>query len=431
MSDRFVPFDTVLGEVRRVLRDSPLMARVDRVYLVRDLLGKVRVIVSEECEDDEAIRRVLQGIVENLQRVLGPHGYGTEDAVLFVDSSMLEALDEEAREIHTGAYWVDRLVTGSGWATVQGSRRSRQAKRYALYSVKGGVGRSTTASVLALHLAGRGEHVMVVDLDLESPGLSAGLLDSREQPLFGVTDWFVEDLVGMGDHVIEDMTALAWHEEDLDGSVRVVPAHGAAPGDYLAKLGRVYLDTDVPWNERLVGLLFRLEERYGPTIVLLESRSGLHDIAAATVTDLAAEVLLFAVDADSHWTDYGILFRHWRDHGLAGKIRERLSIISAMTPEKDARQYLTGFQERSWSLFRDHLYDEVSPDHSEDHFSFDLEDDEAPHSPIPIYWTLGLAAGASLRDLAGSSVPFAYLDLVSYIDSLIEGSGNRGSGERS
>ena len=421
----------MLDGVRQVLTDSPLVAPVDRVYLVRDLLGKVRVTVSEAYEDDEALRIVMRSLVANLQRVLGPHGYGTEDAVLFVDSSMLEVLDEGSREVHPGVYWVDRQVTGSGWATVHESLSGTQAKRYTLYSVKGGVGRSTTAAVLALHLAEKGERVMVVDLDLESPGLSAGLLDSRVQPRFGITDWFVEDLVGMGDHVIEDMTARAWEEEDYDGDVRIVPAHGADPGEYLTKLGRVYLDTDIPWTERLGRLLARLEERYSPSVVLLESRSGLHDIAAATVTDLAAEVLLFAVDTESSWTDYRILFQHWQDHGLAGKIRERLSIISALTPEKGSERYLRGFQERSWNLFRDHLYDEVIPDHSGDHFSYDLEDEEAPHNPIPIYWTLGLAAGASLRDLAGSGVPFAYLDLVSCMDSLIEDRGSAQSGARS
>ena len=168
---------------------------------------------------------------------------------------------------------------------------------------------------------------------------------------------------------------------------------------------------------RLGRLLAHLEERYKPSIVLLESRSGLHDIAAATVTDLNAQVLLFAVDADSHWSDYSVLFRHWQQQGLATEIRDRLSIVSALTPETDTKQYLRRFQERSWSLFRDHLYDEVSPDQSGDRFSFDLDDDHAPHSPIPIYWTRGLAAGSSLRDVGS---PLAYLDFLSAIKEMIE-----------
>ena len=424
MSDPFIPFDTMLDRVLQILRASSSIAPVDRVYLVRDLLGKVRIVVSETHEDDDASQQVLQRLAENLQVALGPHGYRAEDAVLFVDSAMREDFGDEPWEIYPRVYWVDRLVTGGDWWTVNGSSFERSTKRYTLYSVKGGVGRSTTAAVLAAYLAEKGEDVLVVDLDLESPGLSAGLLDVRTQPRFGVTDWFVEDLVGMGDHLIEEMASFAWEEEDFEGYVRVVPAHGATPGEYLAKLGRVYLDTDVPWTARLEYLLSQLEKKYKPSVVLLESRSGLHDIAAATVTDLDAQVFLFAVDSDSHWTNYEILFRHWQSHGLATKIRERLSIISALTPETDTIPYLKRFQERAWTLFRDYLYDEVRSDHSRDQFSFDLNDEDAPHNPIPIHWTRGLAAGASLRKV-GASLPAAYLDLASWMYSLIEDKGDR------
>ena len=81
--------------------------------------------------------------------------------------------------------------------------------------------------------------------------------------------------------------------------------------------------------------------------------------AAATVTDLDAEVLLFAGDSPSHWTDYRILFDHWSTHGLATGIRERLSIVSVLTLELGAGRYLEGFREQSWNLFRDRLHDTV------------------------------------------------------------------------
>ena len=142
------------------------------------------------------------------------------------------------------------------------------------------------------------------------------------------------------------MTAAPAWAQDFEGDVRVAPAHGDKPGEYLAKLGRVYMDTcDRSWPERLEHLLQRLEESdFEPTVVLLESRSGLHDIAAATVTDLNAQVLLFAVDSESNWTDYDILFRHWQNDDLATKIRERLSIVSALTPEIDTERYLQDFE---------------------------------------------------------------------------------------
>ncbi len=156
------------------------------------------------------------------------------------------------------------------------------------------------------------------------------------------------------------------------------------------------------------------------TVVLLESRSGLHDIAAATVTDLEAEILLFAADSESNWTDYGILFRHWQDRGLAEKIRERLSIVSALTPELGTRRYLERFRERAWSLFHEHLYDSVTPgDESGDEFSFALSDEPAPHDPFVIHWTRGLAGGASLTYFDETTVKEAYTGFLNRFDQLV------------
>ncbi len=430
MNANFVSFDDMQDRVADVLRATEAMpGAIDRLYLVRDLFGRVRISVSDAVEDDESCQDALKHFARNLHRELGPHGYSEEEAILFVDEEMLEEISETARPLvssgQTGhtmsrAYWVERLVTGQSWWSMA-AQPEAGTRRFTLYSVKGGVGRSTTVAVLAWHLARNGQRVMVVDLDLESPGLSSAMLDARQHPRFGIADWFVEDLVEQGDRVVEAMTAAApvW-AQDFDGDVRVVPAYGSKPGEYLAKLGRVYMDTHESWAMRLNRLVSRLEDAHKPSVVLLESRSGLHDIAAATVTGLHAQVLLFALDSDSHWADYTILFRHWQEQEVAAAIRERLSIVSALTPELDTESYLRRFRERAWNLFRDHLYDDVPPFNDDgDPFSFDLPDDDAPHDPLAIHWTRGLAAGASLRNLEQTTVRQAYESFLARFDTLV------------
>ena len=413
----FVPFDSVRSRLVDVLKGSPEeLHGLGEVYLVRNLYGKLRIAVSEAVREDEDRRNAVRGLAVRLQEKLGAYAYPEETAVLFVDSERLNTLREDASTIESNVYWVDRLMTGGDWSTVSPPPPKDGPRRYTLFSVKGGVGRSTTAAVLAWHLARSGERVLVVDLDLESPGLSSAMLDARTQPEFGVTDWFVEDLVGQGERVIGRMSARPSWSRELEGDVRVVPAHGSEPGEYLAKLGRVHVGAGTTWAKRLGGLLSRLEDIHKPTVALLESRSGLHDIAAATVTDLNARVLLFAADSESTWTDYGILFRHWRDHDLATSIRERLFIVSALTPELDTELYLQRFRQQAWSLFRDHLYDEIAPANTGDEFSFGLDDEEAPHHPIPIHWNRGLAAGTSLRFLDRAAVYQAYAAFLKWFD---------------
>ena len=427
MKDAFVPFDLVWNRiVETVGSGEAIPERARPVYLVRNLYGQVRVSASEAVEDDPPCRDALRRLAQRLHEELGAHGSPPDTGVLFVEQFLLTSLDGATREIRPGVYLADRLVTGGDWWTVRDQKSTSGVRRCTLFSVKGGVGRTTTAVVLAWHLARRGERVLVVDLDLESPGVSSAMLAVEERPKFGVTDWFVEDLVGQGDHVLRDMTGAPPWARDLEGEVRVAPAHGRDAGEYLAKLGRVYMDTGEAWTSRLARLLSRLEVELQSTFVVLESRSGLHDIAAATVTDLDADVLLFAVDAASHWTDYAVLFRHWQSHGVATSIRDRLSIVSAVTPELDTEWYLQRFREESWNLFRDGLYGPVVTDDVGDPYSFDLDEEDAPHTPLPIHWTRGLAAGASLVDLQATTVFQAYGGFLRRFDSLVmDGGGGR------
>ena len=62
-----------------------------------------------------------------------------------------------------------------------------------------------------------------------------------------------------------------------------------------------------------------------------------------------------------------------------------------------------------------------------DPYTFDRDEEDAPHVPFPIYWTRGLAAGASLIDLEATPVLQAYRDFLQRFDGLLmTGSGERG-----
>ena len=325
MNDRFVPFDAVRPRVMDLIKRSGSIPHgVGRLYLIRDLFGKVRIAVSDDARAEDACRGALQCLADRMKEALGEHGYAARDAVLFVDSDRLSALEDEAVKIASNAYWIDRLMTGGDWRTVSRLPRPEgKPRRYTLFSVKGGIGRSTTAAVLAWHLARNGKRVLVLDLDLESPGLSSAMLDPQTQPEFGVTDWFVEDLVGQGDRVIERMTAEPpW------------PA-----GARRARCGWCRLTAANPVSILPSWAVFTWarEERPGTSASVVcchsskcgTSRRSCYWRAAAdcttsrrrTVTDLDAQVLLFATRSESNWTDYGILFHHWQRHGLARSIR--------------------------------------------------------------------------------------------------------------
>ena len=95
------------------------------------------------------------------------------------------------------------------------------------------------------------------------PPEQLALLPPERQPLYGITDWLVEDLVDQGDALLDAMIATS--DLSRDGQIYAVPAHGADPGEYIAKLGRVWMPKvhsdgrRESWSMRLQRLLQTLE----------------------------------------------------------------------------------------------------------------------------------------------------------------------------
>jgi len=66
------------------------------------------------------------------------------------------------------------------------------------------------------------------------------------------------------------------------------------------------------------------------------------------------------------------------------------------------------------------LYDEApaNADAGEDLFTFDLNDETAPHWPAPIFWNRGLAGGPAIYNVERESVALAYQRFLDRMDQL-------------
>jgi hypothetical protein len=70
-------------------------------------------------------------------------------------------------------------------------------------------------------------------------------------------------------------------------------------------------------------------------------------------------------------------------------------MIGAMIQKDTGPEYFRELCEKSYTLFSDELYDIVQagePEPIGDKFNFNVEDPEAPHFPIAIYWNRSIAA---------------------------------------
>lgn len=361
--------------------------------LIRDIYGKVSIALDCKKSDQATFASSLKAELAKLGAYQGTPGLIFADdlydsARIFADPSINDVV---VLGSDTTVRILDRQITGQDWLVVNG--QSSTVPRLVFFGLKGGVGRSTALAIIAYSLAKEGKKVLLVDLDLESPGLSGLLLPPEQLADFGVLDWLVEDAVGQGSDVIERMVSASPLSANLRHDIRVAAAIGHGDSLYLDKLSRAYADVfdgkqPRRFSERLRRLVETLEDREKPDVVLIDSRAGLHDLAALSIVGLATTAFCFATDTAQGWQGYRSLFGHWqaRPH-VAMIVREKLKMVSALFPESEQVARTKAFLENSYTLFSDTLYDKVSPgDNDPDLFNFDIEDTSAPHYPLRIRW---------------------------------------------
>lgn len=330
---------------------------------------------------------------------------------------------------------VDRRIVGRDWQTqpVRGWEPPGPA-RVVFASLKGGVGRSTALAVLASDLAYDGKNVLVVDLDLEAPGIGTMLVSSNTRPRYGVLDWMVEsNLQDVGPEFLAQMIA----PSDFSGGrgvIDVVPAVGSSsdenPQNVLSKLARAYLEdardgVEATFLTKVGKLLEALSERRTYDAILIDARAGLHETTAASVLGLGADVLFFGMNSTQTFESYRFLLSqikealddqdairstqaylaHERDDEeeqpkelplLSQEFIGRIKFIHAKSPKEDVEQ--TRFRDRlhrmlvEMGFYRTDSIELVhdEPEEGSDakfvfHPAIGVDDETAPHYAWPIF----------------------------------------------
>lgn len=363
--------------------------------ILRDMYGRLSFIT--QCADNADLARLQIAATE----ALGPWGAASAGLVVSLSddlSRFKELLGESSVAVAPGSQpeirLIDRRLAGDDWL-MHPTKLVSDPGRLIFYSVKGGVGRSTALAVTAADLAARGFNVLVLDLDLEAPGLGTLLLSPDDMPTFGVTDWFAAVAAGAdAEALIPDMTGPSAFTS-ARVVVDVVPAAGRDPGAYLSKLARAY--TPGSAGEQYRGFSFpmkvdtlirQLTARRRYDAVLIDARAGLHETSGGLVLGLGARALLFGIDTSQTFEDFRLLFSAFAqafDPAAGGEdLRYAFKMVHAKAPRDD--QDRQPFRERSWGIWSESLYDDVEPDAelAGDPFVFDLGDDEAPHYPLEI-----------------------------------------------
>lgn len=359
------------------------------IVAVRDVLGRISIGVNSRDWDPALRSALLAGVKKAAGGFLSPAPiHNTADE--YVATSLMDAGGRIISRVDGHALRViERSTVGGEWAR---AGTSTATPTICMYGFKGGVGRTTATAVLARTLAESGRSVLVIDLDLESPGVSHLMLN--DPPDFGVIDFLVEDAVGQSSDL--DFVSRVPTE---NGDLFVAPAAGRPRVGYgvLSKLNRVYGalppanggTTPIGFGDRLEKCIERAKVLAGgPDVVILDCRSGIHDIAAVALTRLSNIRLLFADTGSQTRTGYAEMFRNWRetlgDHESFDALREGISMVWSMSTRATDPRAVSDFADAYQHVFAETLYDPAGSSALGDEFNFAPGNPDAPHYPIAI-----------------------------------------------
>lgn len=314
-----ITFNNVLETARRIILNWSEINLLNSVTIVRDVFGKLAFLFENTVYPDEIKHADLENLlIQGLQGYYSGKIYweNAPKRVNKYQSPILDMMRQERvewlrcqdiifylseRPIAKKAWVSKRINLDAVWPYGE-AFQGNKPKVVTFYSFKGGMGRTTALASVALQLVRKGKSVMMVDMDIEAPGL-ATLFFSEDIIQNGVLDYLLEHPLS-GSNIsgyVLDVTEPALLGEE-DGSLYVLPA-GKVDGNYLQKLARIdYQDhREGALREALCNMLEEIKDYYQVDYILIDARAGFHDMGGIAVAQIPHGAVLFGNDSRQSW----------------------------------------------------------------------------------------------------------------------------------
>lgn len=290
------------------------------VTIVRDVFGRLSFLIDTVSRPDSAQCEALESTLEN---DLGHYYTGKtywenipqkkKKYLTPVFDLLKEDRKEWMEEQEVLFYLSERPISKKAWVTCQTAQdavwpyedalQGLKPKVVTFYSFKGGMGRTTTLASVALQLAKKGKNVMMIDTDIEAPGLATLFFD-EEAIQNGVLDYLLEHSLTSDSDIfnyVMDVTEPSLLNEN-DGSLYVLPA-GRVDENYLQKLARIdYQDHRAgALRKSICNMLEAVCGSYSVDYILIDARAGFHDMGGIAVAQLPHGAVLFGNHSRQSW----------------------------------------------------------------------------------------------------------------------------------
>jgi MinD-like ATPase involved in chromosome partitioning or flagellar assembly len=390
-----IHFDEAIGILAKTCPKLDGYSELSEITVIRDLHGRLSLFVALRNSEDEKefAESISPSWVKRLEESLAPFWGGSvwvkRSHPTEAETSLFSVIEESRQpwpdrypRFNSGPepFLIERRFSKSAWAPGKQDQNppweiSEDAPGIVTFhSFKGGVGRTTLLSAVAMSFAREGYRVLVVDLDLESPGLGKFFLGDQEPP-YGVVDYLLER--SRFDDSLDMEQYVGWcRDPAIIGSgpeIVVMPA-GVVNQDYIEKLARLDFESMVEQQVNpLTVLLEDLKQRFEPDLILLDARAGLHEVGGLTLMGLSHLDVILGIHSEQSWQGMETLV------GLLGRLKvpPLIQVVQALAPgeEPAVRPYPTFFGTKSYQVFLKSFYRDEVP------YIFDWD---SAHYPLSI-----------------------------------------------
>jgi cellulose biosynthesis protein BcsQ len=403
-------FDDILNDIVQVVAVSPLAAKIESVTVLRDLLGKARLVINDRNltkSERTSLRTQLQAdLTMQLGVYWGNNVWFVKDRDDKAYRSAQQAVENQRVVWTPPGYagtiqWfrLERRYSKSAWLQNQlqppwlfdGTIQPEETAIVSFYSFKGGIGRTTALAAITLLLAQAGKSVCVLDLDLEAPGIGP-FLAGDALPSDGILDYLLESQLQTTPPDLDIYTTLVRIGQT---PVRVMGS-GKLNVNYLEKLARLDFEhyahqTPPPVHHPLNSLLTHLRDTYHPDFILLDVRAGLHDIGGLSINGLSHLDVIFARNDSQSKAGLDTLLELF---GRRVPGREIFLVHGQVPPSPNGPT----FDQFSHEGFRTHAFDLFGQFYYELDTQPDIANEEAPYG-IPVPFQPALQRISTLAEL--------------------------------
>ncbi len=418
--------ETLLASEKAALA-SGIDKFADAITIVRDVSGRIRLIVEIK------FGVALEGLAEcqrakdELKLKLEDYFGGIEFLTIKETRSDKIILDliaktRQKREAPPGSpcsqwYLLERRLSKNSWFEKQNPpwplpTLQKPAPLIAsFYSFKGGVGRTTALAAVAINLSRVGKRVVIIDLDLEAPGLGS-LMQGRTT--YGALDYLFEHPVLGRAETLDPYCSLQTEQKFIltGEAIRVIPA-GVLNEEYIEKLSRLNFLTQQQDNggsvaSALSDLLIQCRDAFGAEYILLDARAGIHDIGGLALHGMSHVNILFGRASPQSYEGYSLILPELgRLNVQQGEDAPLCLPVHAFAPpagDQNRETEIENFRSTIYDLFVNNYYP------SEDDIP-DINDSEAEHFPSVLSWNPSLARFTDLTDVVEYLTQGEYSDL--------------------